>query len=214
MAITRTPTARKSIRLKGYDYSEPGSYFVTICAARRTRPFGVVENGKMVFSPLGRIVSEDWKAIPDHFPNVGLDVFTIMPDHMHGILIIHQNLSSHLRARPREFGKPVAGSLSTILGAFKAGVTLKARRGDLIGDTPVWQSRFHDHVIRNDVELYFIRRYVELNLLIWEFDASNPRGRDVTVEELESLLADRFGIAGNEAYRVLGAAMSNRLRLK
>ena len=79
---------RKSIRLKGYDYSQPGVYFVTICTYRMKHLFGKIKNKKMILNDLGKIVRTCWLAIPDHFPNVTLDEFIIMPNHLHGIIII------------------------------------------------------------------------------------------------------------------------------
>src|SRR5664280_555297 len=81
----------ESTRYRGYDYSSPGKYFITICTKNRKPYFGEVENGKMGLSELGIIAKKFWKEIPGHFPNIKLDEFIIMPDHIHGILIINQD---------------------------------------------------------------------------------------------------------------------------
>ncbi len=82
---------RRSIRLKGYDYSQPGAYFVTVCTQDSAFLFGEVVNGVMVLSGWGRVVVACWRGIPEHFPNVELDASVVMPNHMHGIIIINAN---------------------------------------------------------------------------------------------------------------------------
>ncbi|HRG21518.1 MAG TPA: hypothetical protein PLQ57_10825, partial [Saprospiraceae bacterium] len=80
---------RRSIRLKGYDYSQAGLYFITICCQDRIHRFGYVENGNMVLNEFGQIAHDEWLKLPQRFPNFLLDVFQIMPDHMHGIIAIY-----------------------------------------------------------------------------------------------------------------------------
>jgi len=173
---------RKSTRLKGYDYTQPGSYFVNICTANRRCIFGNVEDGEVRSSDIGRIVDEDWRAIPNHYGNVTLDAFQIMPNHLHGIIVINESLSDKrghaggvsLRNEKnnlnygrdttpscpddesndlvkRKFGQPIGGSLSTIIGAYKSGVTIKIRNAGFHDGESIWQSRFYDHIIRGDV---------------------------------------------------------------
>jgi len=79
---------RRSIRLKGYDYTQPGAYFVTICTREQECLLGNMENGTMVLSEFGRIVERCWCTLPRHFPNIELDAFVVMPNHIHGIIII------------------------------------------------------------------------------------------------------------------------------
>lgn len=80
---------RRSIRRKGYDYTQPGAYFITIGTHRRQRNFGEINGGNVQLNSSGKIVSDFWYAIPTHFPNVDLDAFIVMPDHVHGILILN-----------------------------------------------------------------------------------------------------------------------------
>jgi putative transposase len=82
---------RKSIRLRGYDYTRPGGYFITIVTHQRMRLFGDIGNGEMRLNELGEIAADCWRAIPDHFPSTAIDDFVVMPDHMHGIVVIHEN---------------------------------------------------------------------------------------------------------------------------
>jgi hypothetical protein len=81
---------RRSIRLKGYDYTRAGAYFITIVTQNRACLFGAVVEGRMRLNPLGQIVQECWLAIPDHFPHALLDEFVIMPNHLHGIIVLQE----------------------------------------------------------------------------------------------------------------------------
>jgi putative transposase len=85
----KTGQFRKSMRLKGYDYAEAGGYFVTVVAHRRACMFGEIACGEVRLGALGRIVTECWQAIPDHFPRTEVDAFVVMPNHIHGIIFIH-----------------------------------------------------------------------------------------------------------------------------
>ena len=96
---------RRSIRLRGYDYTSAGAYFITICAHRRECLFGEVVDGVMRLNVYGRVVDACWQAIPDHFPHVMLDVYVIMPNHVHGIIAIVDDPPVGARhASPLEFG--------------------------------------------------------------------------------------------------------------
>ena len=79
---------RRSIRLKGYDYSQAGLYFVTICCQDRICRFGKIENGEMVLNDFGQIAYDEWEKLPERFPNMFLDVFQIMPNHIHGVVAL------------------------------------------------------------------------------------------------------------------------------
>jgi putative transposase len=119
---------RRSIRLKGYDYTRAGAYFITIVTQNRVCLFGAVVEGRMRLNPLGQIVQECWLAIPDHFPHALLDEFVIMPNHLHGIIVLQEMENSvgarHVpRRRREEFGKPVPGSIPTIVRSFKSAAT-------------------------------------------------------------------------------------------
>lgn len=100
---------RRSIRLKEYDYSQPGGYFITTVTYQRDCLFGDIANGKMPLNSLGLIADECWRAVPDHFPNVELGAYVVMPNHVHGIIVIHENgmttnLSSSVgRGMPRPY---------------------------------------------------------------------------------------------------------------
>jgi REP-associated tyrosine transposase len=173
---------RRSIRLRDYDYRQNGAYFVTICAYNRERWFGeITENGDMIANPFGDVVIDCWNAIPLHFPQVETDAFVLMPNHLHGIIVIGDAPvgARHVLPLPTPqtatFGHPLARSLSSIVGAFKAAVT---KRVNTLRDTsaaPLWQRNFYEQIIRNDVMLQTIRQYIEANPANWASDDENQQ---------------------------------------
>jgi putative transposase len=119
---------RRSIRLKGYDYTQPGAYFVTMVTFRRECLFGEVIGGEMVLNPWGSVVDECWRAIPNHFPNVELGAYVVMPNHIHGIVVIREmGLSVGTRhASPLPSNPPrgvIPNFLGAIVGSVKSAVT-------------------------------------------------------------------------------------------
>ncbi|MCP9448033.1 MAG: hypothetical protein NNA22_10760, partial [Nitrospira sp.] len=113
---------RRSIRLKGYDYSQAGAYFVTVCTQDRTCLFGDVADGEMRLNDAGGIARQCWFDIPAHFPNASLDEFIVMPNHVHGIIVV-DGRGTACRAPTEQFGRPVTGSIPTIIRSFKSAVT-------------------------------------------------------------------------------------------
>ncbi len=139
---------RRSLRFKGYDYSRPGAYFVTMCLQGREPLLEIPQ--------VRHIVEVRWKALPERFPTVELDEFIVMPDHIHFILHLHPDY----KHRP---------TLSTIVGAYKSLTARSAlshlrTRGDICGNH-FWQERFYDHIICNETELHAIRTYIRTNPL-------------------------------------------------
>jgi len=103
----------------------------------------------------------------------------------------------------REFGKPQSGSLSTILGSFKSAVTKQAHEEKLFEQRSLWHPRFHDHIIRDDVDRFFIERYIELNPIMWELDSNNSDGRKVSVKDLETALRKAHHLDGEALQRLM-----------
>jgi hypothetical protein len=131
---------RKSMRLKHYDYAEMGAYFVTICTHDRRCLFGEVVDKQMILNEAGQIVEECWHGIPCHFLHAALYEFIVMPNHIHGIVAIANGRGTACRAPTVEqFGRPVSGSIPTVLRSFKSAVTkrINALRGS--HGMPVWQ---------------------------------------------------------------------------
>ena len=173
---------RKRNRLKGYDYSNDGFYSVTICTRDREHLFGKICNDKMVLNKLGKIAEKCWREIPDHFTDVKLDEFVVMPNHIHGIVWIdywndgentksvgNADLRSLTKAKPDDRTKML---LSKIIHGFKSSVTRIIRHQNL-NTNFVWQKSFHDRIIRNENELNNIREYIWLNPERWKKDRNN-----------------------------------------
>jgi putative transposase len=170
---------RKSLRLPGYDYSQAGAYFVTICAQARKSLFGKVLGDEMHMNEYGRTVQGGWRKLPSHYPSIQLDYFTIMPNHVHGIIC----LVGAGFTRPEILSFPVGGetpprqqfpNLSAIIGYFKFHSTKQINEIRHTPGAKVWQRGFYDHVIRNDESLNRIRNYIITNPNRWHLDRENP----------------------------------------
>ena len=161
-----------SRRLKHRDYSAPGFYFVTICSDFKRCIFGIVEDGKMKLSHLGRIVEEAWLALPRQFSRIRLHGRMVMPNHVHGIIEI-SSVQLAQRAAPLQGAVTEglelrrASSLSVIVRSFKADVTRRAGI-ELHWNEPVWQRNYFDRVIRDGQEFSNALRYIEENPLRWQ----------------------------------------------
>jgi putative transposase len=154
---------RHSIRLPRYDYSRVGGYFVTLCTADRECLLGSVAGNEMNLVPAGLVVAQSWKGLPSHYPHVALDLFVVMPNHLHGIL--------HLGGSE---GETRRHPLSEVIRAFKA---YSAKRINVIRrspGSPVWQRNFYERVIRDEAELERVRGYIVENPVRWSVDRENP----------------------------------------
>ncbi|MCK5119821.1 MAG: transposase [Candidatus Latescibacteria bacterium] len=186
MKFNREIHRHRSIRLKGYDYSQAGAYFVTVCIEDRECLFGDIVEGEMLANDAGRMVEMVWNQIPDHFPGVAIDGFQIMPNHIHGIVVIVTDGrgTAYCRgtacraptASVEQFGKPVSGSLSTIVRSFKSAVTKRINETRNAHDAKLWQRNYYEHIIRDENELNRIREYIVNNPMNWESDCENPVG--------------------------------------
>ena len=186
----KSTISRRSIRLKGYDYSAPGKYFVTIHTGDRVPIFGNVIDGVMQLSPLGQIVEAEWQITENLRPYVRLDAHIVMPNHFHGIIIIEKrhNLCREeptiLNQSPgttaaspdidrsttqalSKFGAPVAGSLATIVGAFKSAATRKINKSRGTRGASVWQRGYYERIIRGEKALHRVRAYINNNPMKW-----------------------------------------------
>lgn len=176
---------RRSIRLKGYDYTRPGAYFVTICTQNQQCLFGEVVDGEMRLNQAGHMVQAEWNALPDRFPSVGIDAFVVMPNHVHGIIVITNDivgagLVPALNGATTINGATtrVAPTIGNVVGAFKSRTTVLYTYGvKQIGWTPfrgrLWQRNYYEHVIRDESSLNHIRQYILDNPLRWAMDRQN-----------------------------------------
>lgn len=170
---------RKSIRLFGYDYSQVGWYFVTICTKGKREWFGKCEDGKIRLNVIGKAVDMCWKAIPEHFLHVELDEYIIMPNHVHGIIVINENPNNLVEQNTvgaqnfeplhmNEYQHMIPKSLGSIVRGFKIGVTKFCRSNKY--ESFQWQRSYYDRIIRNDEELANIRAYIYTNPQNWKLD--------------------------------------------
>ena len=169
---------RRPLRLKGYDYSQPGAYFVTVCTQNLASLFGRVEDGVMGANDAGKMVLEVWDAIPDHYAGVGIDAFVVMPNHIHGIITLSDGEpeGGHGGAAPT-----IAKGLSfpDLLQRFKSLTTAHYSDGvEWLGwptfDRRLWQRSYYDRVVRSESELQRVREYILHNPLHWSDDEKNP----------------------------------------
>ncbi|MFZ5434486.1 MAG: transposase [Calditrichota bacterium] len=159
---------RKRVRITAWDYRQSGFYSITICTNNRACSFGFIRDCKVELTALGCLVQSTWLDLPNRNSNISLDEFVVMPNHLHGILIITDGPPIHHDADiKRSFGKIQPHSISSMIRTFKARVTRKAGR-------KVWQSGFHEHIIQNDEDLANHRAYIRNNPLQWEHDRENP----------------------------------------
>ena len=169
---------RTSIRLKDYDYSQAGAYFVTVCAWKKEYLFGEIKNGEMRLNECGETVAKCWDAMPDHFHHVELDEFVIMPNHIHAIIVI---VGAQFIAPVRNAATENQGAINhaptvgEILRAFKARCTHAINHIRKAPGVPVWQRNYYEHIIRNEPELHAIREYIRQNPLKWDIDEENPQ---------------------------------------
>ncbi len=172
-----------SARLQTWDYGNNGSYFITICTKNREHYFGEIINGIMQLNEIGKIAEQYWLEIPNHFPFIELGNFVVMPNHTHGILIINkmdgvlpvETLQCNVSTDATNANKnvkmatisPKSGTISTIIRSYKSVVSKNVH---LIHADFNWQSRFHDHIIRDSQSFERIQNYIANNPLNWNKD--------------------------------------------
>ncbi len=173
-----------SARLQNWDYGWNGIYFITICTEGRDNYFGKMTEMVIELSEIGLFAQQSWFEIPTHFPFVDLDAFVVMPNHIHGILIIDKtddrennpdlNLDKEFESANNDiapgqnrFRNPGRDNISSVIGSYKSAVSKKARP---INSCFGWQTRFYDHIVQSDREFGRIRQYIEDNPVNWGKD--------------------------------------------
>jgi REP element-mobilizing transposase RayT len=192
MAIDPKFHHRGSIRLREYDYSQPGGYFVTLCTHRRECILGDIADGNVQLNQFGEIVKEEWLRTEQIRPEITMDEFMVMPNHMHGIIMIRNDIpnisvgahggaslwgrrtpkdrahiNSPLRREPKTLGSIIAG--------FKSVVTHRINLLRKTPLTPIWQRNYYEHIIRDEENLNRIRQYIIDNPVKWDEDEENPQ---------------------------------------
>ena len=179
---------RKTNRLQRYDYSQTGWYFITICTRNRVEYFGIIEKEEMILNENGNLVKQLWMGIPKHFSNVKLDEYIVMPNHLHGIIVIDNefpvwNAGNVGNCKERRSAFPTTMCslqnddrskmlVSKIIHGFKSSVTRQIRK-QYNNYSFAWQKSFYDHIIRNERSLQNIREYIQNNPLKWAIDKNN-----------------------------------------
>ena len=187
MTLFKNKYRVETIRLKNYDYSKSGAYFITIVTHNRQCIFGKISDGRMILNDGGKIAQQCWMDIPEHFPHAELDEFVIMPNHIHGIIILNEinnqtfvetNNNSSLQmqqikspsqsSQQKSIFRSPSKTIGSIVRGFKIGVTKWFRKQTDI--YTVWQQNYYEHIIRNDDELNRIRQYIIINPSKWTLD--------------------------------------------
>lgn len=167
----------QSTRLKYFDYSQNGMYFVTICTKDRIHYFGEIQSQKMILSEIGKMVENCWNEIPNHFNFAIADVFQVMPNHFHGILIINKPIVETYNYTSLQdnndfvniFRSP-SQNLGSIIRSFKSSIKSFTNQHNLDFS---WQPRFYEHIIRNENEYLKIAEYIKTNPENWNNDENN-----------------------------------------
>jgi REP element-mobilizing transposase RayT len=169
-------------RLPKWDYSSPGRYFVTVCTFDRSEMFGAIVNDEMRVNECGGIVNDEWEKSFEIRHELKCDEFIVMPNHIHGIIRIYGSgdsvVETHGRASlPINKTKPQTGiayrtpkSISSFIAGFKSAATKRINELRKLPGACVWQPRFHDHIVRNERELFAIRQYIRNNPANWKND--------------------------------------------
>ena len=168
---------RKQLRLSQYDYSQNGCYYITICSYQRECIFGEVINSKMVLNDLGKLIETYWRNLPKRFPNISVTPYIVMPNHLHGIIIIDQTAALGC-GKPHPYAPESTPTMNQrasigndglfgIIRTFKSSTTTAANR---IYETPgrkLWQRNYYDRIVRNEQELSKLTVYIQENALKW-----------------------------------------------
>ncbi|MEK7432802.1 MAG: transposase [Cyanobacteriota bacterium] len=192
---------RRSIRLKNYDYSSNGAYFITLVTKNRENFFGEIINGEMILSEIGKIAHNNCLEITNHFVNVILDEFIIMPNHVHCVIFLNDfeeknpivvncdvngfgvrfyeltKEETYEKEKNEYFSKlaPKKNTISSIIRAYKASVTSDSKKNNHAFFQ--WQRNYYEHIIRNEKALNNIRKYIKENPMIWFLDKENEKGQ-------------------------------------
>ncbi len=162
--------------MKGYDYSQAGAYFITICTKNRECLLGEIKNGEIILNEYGEIARKEWIKSQIIRKEMKLDEFIIMPNHIHGIVIIDHGtniVGANGRSPLRDF-RMEPKSISSFVAGYKSSVTKQINLVRKLPRFSVWQQNYYEHIIRNETELNALREYIVNNPLKWDEDQENP----------------------------------------
>jgi putative transposase len=185
---------RKSIRLKGYDYSQAGMYFITICVHNRACLYGNIKNGEMLLNDAGQMVENEWLKLLHRFPNIQLHEYVVMPNHFHAIMemvgstlvvdpndeMVAHNMGQHEKGQPQGIAPTKTKTVGDVVGAFQSIVTVEYIRGvKQLGweqfNGKLWQRNYWEHIIRNEQSYQRISEYIINNPKNWDVDKLNRK---------------------------------------
>ncbi|WP_041245412.1 transposase [Geotalea uraniireducens] len=184
---------RQSIRLRSYDYRLSGAYFITVCIFQREPILAEIVDGAARLTPLGEVVREEWLRSGQIRQEIELDEYVVMPNHLHGIVFIRDNVGAHgmrpggmhpdctpdyadseNRAHGRAPLHRSPKSLGALIAGFKSACTKRTNEMRATPGLPIWQRNYHERIIRNDEELHALRDYIYNNPARWENDSEHP----------------------------------------
>ena len=171
--ISHSTRKRKSIRLRGWDYTKTGAYFITICTHQREPIFGEVIDRRMKMNDWGSVVVAEWRQTERLRNNVTLDEFIVMPNHVHGIIWITHDANTNVgaqRAAPLPDINVTPKSLGAIVRSFKSAITRTINQMRQTPNGKIWQRNYYDRIVRDDEELNTIRHYIRQNPARWSLD--------------------------------------------
>jgi len=164
---------RRTIRLQDYDYSLEGAYYITICVQNRSCLFGDIANEIVIPNDAGNMVQKMWDELPLYYPGIALDAFILMPNHVHGIIVLTGETGQARGPAPTFI------SLPDVMQRFKSITTAKYRKGVTENgwapfEGKLWQRNYYEHIIRSEKALNSIREYIFANPAKWAYDKENP----------------------------------------
>lgn len=166
---------RRSIRLQGYDYSQAGAYFLTLCTQNREHLFGEIINGEMRLNEAGRMVADEWIKTAEIRAEIELDEWVVMPNHFHGILVLTTNVGAiHESPLHMTVSQRRNMAVPKIIGRFKMVSSKRINKSRQTPGAKLWQRNYWEHIVRNESELNRIREYIHDNPTQWELDKLHP----------------------------------------
>ncbi len=169
---------RRSIRLPDYDYKQSGVYYVTLCVAGRQCLLGEISDDAMVLNTLGCVVDECWLWLQNQYPYIELDAYVVMPNHLHGVIIIMDDAGCRGGSRTAPTQGPEVKPLGRLIGAFKTTSTKRINKIRGTSAERFWQRNYYEHIVRNEADWNRIHQYIATNPQSWSQDSENPNSRN------------------------------------